>query len=214
MERQERVSAWVTANRLDVATRVTTAFYARHPDWLARYGDAGRARGMEDALFHLDFLAGAVRAGSPTAFASYAGWVGQVLRARGLPPDALGEHLELLREELAGPLGAEDRAAVTACFDAAAARLAAGDTSPAGAEDDAAEVYLAAALRGDRRAALGVAREALARGWSPRRVYGGILAAAQRRVGALWAQNRLTVADEHIATATTQWVVAMLYGEL
>jgi hypothetical protein len=52
-----------------VAESVTDEFFARHPDWLARYGEAGRRHGAADARFHMDFLAGAVEAGSPLPFA-------------------------------------------------------------------------------------------------------------------------------------------------
>jgi methanogenic corrinoid protein MtbC1 len=45
-------------------------------------------------------------------------------------------------------------------------------------------------------------------------IYDQILQPAQYEIGSMWEQNRITVADEHLATAITQHVVARLYEHL
>lgn len=68
--------------RLTAAEAVTQELFDLHPDWLARYGEHGRRRGIEDAAFHVDFLTGAIQSGAPATFENYARWVARVLAAR------------------------------------------------------------------------------------------------------------------------------------
>ncbi|MEO7330758.1 MAG: hypothetical protein ABI193_19435, partial [Minicystis sp.] len=84
-----------------VAAVVTEAFFARHPEWDARFGPAGRRRCTEDARLHLSFLAGAVQVGNLALFAEYMTWCAAMLGARKIDGAHLAEHLDLLEEQLA-----------------------------------------------------------------------------------------------------------------
>src|SRR4051812_47945136 len=77
----------------------------------------------------------------------------------------------------------------------------------------AAATFLEAILVGDRASAAGTARCALRqRGLAF--VYEGVVQPAMRRVGELWYENRITVAEEHLATATAEAAVVLLYPEV
>jgi len=92
--RQRRALAASFADlRRPVAEAVTAEFFRRHPDWLDRYGEHGRARAVEDAQYHLDFLSSALIAGEPQAFADYVRWARRVLEARGIAAAFLRENL-------------------------------------------------------------------------------------------------------------------------
>ena len=80
-----------------------------------------------------------------------------------------------------------------------------------GAQSESAE-FLDAILRGDQRAALKVARGFLDRGLPY--LYERIVQPALEEVGRLWYQNRISIADEHLATATTQSALASLYPDV
>lgn len=71
--------------------------------------------------------------------------------------------------------------------------------------------YLAALRQGDRRRALNVARQALNDGVDIRDLYVEIFQPAMHEIGRLWETNEITVAQEHLATAITQSVMAQLY---
>jgi len=72
--------------------------------------------------------------------------------------------------------------------------------------------YVAAQLAGDRRAALQlVVEHGLGRGVPVVGLYLNLIQAAQYRIGDLWQQNRISVAQEHLATAISQVVIAELY---
>ncbi|MFJ7270478.1 B12-binding domain-containing protein [Streptomyces sp. NPDC099050] len=67
-----------------------------------------------------------------------------------------------------------------------------------------------AALRGDEAAATSAVRGALDEGLDPEAVLVDVIAPVQGRVGGEWAANRITVAQEHAATAINERAVAAL----
>lgn len=80
--------------------------------------------------------------------------------------------------------------------------------------DEARARYLDALLAGSRREAFGVIELARAEGMDIRTLYMDVLQPAMREVGRLWQENRITVADEHLATAITQSAMARVYEDL
>lgn len=203
------------ALKRSVAEAVTTEFFQRHPDWLDRYGDRGIEHGLQDAQLHIGFLAGALAGGNPDAFGDYAGWTRQVLEARGISAPFLRENLEQIEAALLLALPAEDHESLRAAFQAgyrACDAPPAVESGPApGGLGATARVYLQAILQGERQAALSVAREALREGGSLPRLYLDVIEPAQHEVGRLWETNVIAVADEHRATAITQYVMAQCF---
>lgn len=80
--------------------------------------------------------------------------------------------------------------------------------------DEALDSYLAAVLAGSRRDAMSVIDLARAAGLDLRTLYLEVFQPALREIGQLWQENRVTVADEHLATAITQSAMLRLYGSL
>jgi len=77
-----------------------------------------------------------------------------------------------------------------------------------------AETYLAHVLAGDPAHALGLAMRAVHGGVSVEEVYMRVLTPAMVRVGQLWAAGEVSVAEEHLATAITRHVMALLKDKL
>jgi len=73
--------------------------------------------------------------------------------------------------------------------------------------------YLAAVLEGNRRRAVDAVDRAAAAGLELRAIYLDVLQPTLREIGRLWQFNEITVADEHLATAITQMVMARLYSD-
>ncbi len=71
--------------------------------------------------------------------------------------------------------------------------------------------YLAGLLVGRRRDALAILDEALVTGIAVQDLLLGVVQEAQREIGALWENNRISVAQEHMATAISQLALAHLY---
>lgn len=77
-----------------------------------------------------------------------------------------------------------------------------------------ADDFMEAIVASDRPAAAAIARHALERSGDVIEVYEGLLQEALYEVGHRWEMGELTVAQEHAATATVQFVLSSLYMEL
>ena len=203
----------------NVAQAITEEFFVNHPDWVVRYGDRGRQFCTADSCFHMEFLAGAIEAGSPEAFADYSRWTTRMLGARGIAAHSLDENFAQLEKHLSAALLPEDRESVStfltlgrkACLEPEpdADELRSGDGLGL-----TRQVFLAAILAGQRQAALNIIDEALLAGHSHVDIYVNVFTESLHRVGQLWELNKISVAQEHIATAITQYAIAAIYPRL
>jgi len=74
--------------------------------------------------------------------------------------------------------------------------------------------YLEAQLAGDRREAVRlVLEDGIRDGHSVRTLQASVVQAAQREIGRLWQQNRISIAQEHMATAISHVVMSRLFEE-
>jgi MerR family transcriptional regulator, light-induced transcriptional regulator len=204
----------------NVARAMTEEFFVNHPDWIVRYGDRGRQFCTADACFHMEFLAGAIEAGAPEAFADYSRWTARMLGARGIGAHTLDENFAQLERQLAMELLAEELASVLR-FLKRGREAAVKETEPAPDERPSedglrltGQVFLSAILGGQRQAALNIVDEALRAGHSHVDIYVNVFTEALHRVGELWELNKISVAQEHIATAITQYAIAAIYPRL
>ena len=74
--------------------------------------------------------------------------------------------------------------------------------------------YLDALLRGRRVEALDILRAPADRGVELPLLYMHVIHEALYDVGRLWERNKISVAEEHMATAIAQWCLSSLYGQL
>jgi methanogenic corrinoid protein MtbC1 len=202
-----------------VAQAITNEFFLHHPDWVVRYGERGRQFCTADACFHIEFLAGAIEADSPQAFANYSRWTARMLGSRGIGAHTLEENLAQLEKHLSAALLPNEREAVLtflmrgreACHEPDSPPEA---QTPGNRLELTRDVFLAAILGGQRQAALGVVEEALRSGHSIVDVYVDVFTESLYRVGDLWERNKISVAQEHIATSITQYAIAAVYRRM
>lgn len=72
--------------------------------------------------------------------------------------------------------------------------------------------YLAAQLSGNRREALRLlVEEGIQKGFTASQLRVDVIRWAQREIGALWEANKVSIAQEHIATAISQFALSHLY---
>jgi methanogenic corrinoid protein MtbC1 len=203
----------------NVSQAITDEFFLKHPEWAVRYGERGRQFCTADTCFHMDFLAGAIEADSPEAFSDYSQWTARMLGARGIGAHTLEENFVQLEKHLSVALLPEQHATVLAFLERG--REACTECAPLSDGQAASDslslignVYLAAILGGQRQAALNIIEEALRGGHSHVDIYVDVFAESLHRVGELWEMNKISVAQEHIATAITQYAIAAIYPKL
>lgn len=203
-----------------LAQAVTDQQFRSDPALERRYGAAGRAHCHADALFHLRFLAQAVRLESPVLFVDYVGWAKIMLTSRGVPPSDLLANLERLHEVTRQGLDHEAAQVIAFTLHAAIAALPAlpemldllldDETSRASLTGR----YLQSILAGDRRAALSMVVAALDTGSSLPDIYLDVFERSQKEIGRMWQMNRINVGQEHYGTAATQLIMAQLFPRL
>jgi methanogenic corrinoid protein MtbC1 len=71
--------------------------------------------------------------------------------------------------------------------------------------------YLAAQLAGERRGAIRVIDQAVSTGMTIADIRQFVIQEAQREIGRLWQEDRVSIAQEHMATAISQLALAHLY---
>lgn len=197
-----------------LATAIAERHFSAHPEVLARYPDIGRQRCLEDARFHLQYLAIAVELQRPELFVDYVAWTKVLLARRNVPGSDLADNLRITSDVLA-----EHAEAVRVLERAIEELPSMPDDVPPHLDPRAplwtvASAYLAALLRGDRRDAQQAVTAALDGGSSIRDVYRHVFEPVQQEIGRLWQLNQISVAQEHFCTAATQQLMAQLYGRI
>ncbi len=210
----------IHAGRRALSEAVVERQYALRPDLQARYGVRGREKCREDTEFHLAHLAGALLAGRPSLFADYLGWASGVMSVAKVRLDDMHQNLDCLREVLREALPAPQAEVAERYLESARDRL----TAPTAEEPSClptrgplaalAAEYLRLLLGFERDSAGRLILDAVESGIGVREVYLRIFQPTQRELGRLWQAGRITVAQEHYATAVTQLIMSRLAPRL
>ncbi len=198
-----------------LALYVTDGYFLAHPN--CRRGDMARIRRLchEDLAHHLEHLISALSLGDATAFAAYIRWLRSVLECRGQSLSHPADSLRLMQMWMEREIEHAQLPRVIALLDYAVALLEAPAAEGPMAEVDdlaapsrevaeVAEVLLA----GQRREVTQQLVAAMDAGASLVDVSVDLIQPALYQIGVLWQQNRISVAQEHLATALVQNALA------
>lgn len=160
----------------------------------------------------VDALAAAVELDSDDGFAHHVREAALAAEAHGIPRAQVDATLASLRRQL------HDAYEVRAhrCIDAArlaleAARFAQAPSEPRAFRKERA-AYLEAALAGHWATAVAIVDRVLAEGHAMLDVYADLVGEALYEVGRRWARGEIRVADQHIASSVSDYVLSRLYA--
>jgi methanogenic corrinoid protein MtbC1 len=201
-----------------VARRATELQLAALAELDPRRSAVGREERERCALQHVTSLDEAVRQGSPALFASYIGWA-KVLMASQSTPDPSGEELvsslASVRAAIAEQVGEWTPMLVlldtTIELVPAMPATSPSMIDPSAPHAELARRYLDMLLGNRRRDASTMILEAVESGASVQDIYLHVFQPTQYEIGRLWELNELSVAQVHLATATTQMIMSQLY---
>jgi methanogenic corrinoid protein MtbC1 len=206
------------ALRDEAIAHATAASLAAWPDLFARRGPRAREACAEDIAFHLDFLRPALETGDLSPFTTYLGWLAQVLSSRGIAGDSLPRSLDDLAAFFTGRLAGAAAPVVAALT---AGRTALDGGLPAPSYDrpcpdawEETDPFRKAVLAGQRREASALFNRALDRQGSLPAAEIHVIQPALYEVGRGWQQNRVSVAQEHLATAMAQSLMAQGFARV
>lgn len=206
----------LTPWREQCANFVTQAIYARHSDELQRFGERGEQSCRQDILYHLDYLQSALSSNDPGIFVQYALWLKDVLVSRGVPASHLGVSFDLLSAFFSRHLSSIEAGPVSAILNAARTALVL-DTRPdmhwQTRLPSLPETghYCESILQGNHRTAIQLVSDAMRDGNSLPQVSVQLVQPAMYEIGNLWQKNRISVSQEHMATAISQNALANAY---
>ncbi|MCV2356309.1 cobalamin B12-binding domain-containing protein [Paucibacter sp. B2R-40] len=187
------------------------AFYDKFGERYAQFGERGRQLCLEDLHHHLDFLLPTLATGLAAPFSAYLCWVREMLGARHIPSEHIDICLRWMVEYLANSLG-EEGPLLTDWLDAAL-RESNEPGRPVVAPSrhapfDIQTRFEDALLTGDRRGALQMVADLESQGHGLVEIEVRLVENCLRSIGQRWQRNEVSVAQEHLATATASTVMA------
>lgn len=208
------------SERALLAEAVTARQYEAQPELAARYGEMGRVKCVQDANFHLSYLADSVSAASPLLFSDYIAWAKVMLSARGVPATDLSRNISIMHEVVREKLPSQLAVVIDEYFEAGLNKLPSVSTEPstllegAGPHTALAREFLKLLLNGERHVASRLILDAVDSGVPVKDIYLHVFQRSQRELGRLWQLNQISVAQEHYSTAATQLIMAQLYPSI
>ncbi len=198
------------ALRSEAIDAVTGRFYADHASIYARFGEKGRDACREDLAFHLEFLRPVLEFGLIQPMVDYLRWLSGVLATRDVPAEHLPQSLDWLAEFFSAAMEGPAGGVVASALNRAKERFLEADTSiPAiyammPARWPECDAFETALLAGDRRGAGRLFDRSLERGRGLLESELHLIQPALYGIGRKWQENKVSVAQEHLATAISQ----------
>lgn len=161
-------------------------------------------------------LAAAVAHAEPDVFASQVRWAAAAFAGRGAGVEHLRHAMEALGGVLAAELPPPARPAAADYISTALEALEEGppelppELSPEAPDGRLALSYVLALLEGDARRAMRLVLDAAEDGRTPQELYLNVLVPALRETGRMWLVGELSIAEEHLVTATTKTAICRL----
>ena len=209
----------IESQKDEFASLIIDEQWARNPQFLVRYGDAGRAKCAQDVKYNLAYLSQAIASSSPPLFVTYIDWVKVLFEGLKIPTRELAESLEITGNLLQQRF--PDGAAIVQNFINLGLEHLAGapEVIPSFFDElhplvALARQYLDMLLRGERSAAGRLILDAVSDHISVQDIYLRVFQPSQQELGRLWQINQLSVAQEHYCTAVTQLIMSQLYANI
>ena len=207
----------VLMDREAIALKWYNRFLENHPEIYGKYSPYLKEKTIVGFKYTLLYLQESLAMNDAALFIDSIGWAHVMLSSLHLPDNGLSSSLEVLKEVLREELPVELKAKSDDIISKSIAFLATAPTEvPSNIRKNnplatVAHAYLDALLIADRSAAMGIIDDQVKKGVSIRDIYLSIFQPVLRELGRLWQVQKISVAQEHYATATTQFIIAQLY---
>lgn len=202
-----------------LAEKIFNRQAARQPE-LNDYLPVEKEKCLRDIEYHLDFLKQAYQVSSPKLMADYMRWNRIVFEQRSIPIQPLELNLIILQEVIAEQYPAEISQSIAPLLESArqvfTAPLPAPESflCPEQPFAENAAQYLQTVLTANRHSAVELIDQFIQQGMEVKDIYLHVFQPVQNEIGRLWQINKISVAQEHYATAVTQLTMAQLYPRI
>jgi methanogenic corrinoid protein MtbC1 len=210
----------IEVHRKSLSETIVARQYAIQSEIWSTFGREGREKSMRDVEYHLSYLIESINSGDLSIFVHYVDWLKVLFKGLKFPDDVLPVMLNSMQEVLKERLPEESEAVIKKYIKAVSSQFG-KSRSPQSSfmnEDDPlgklAKEYLDALLSGDKQKATQLIMDAFHKGNSIRSIYLQVFQSTQREIGRLWHMNKVSVAQEHFASAATQLIMSQLYPHI
>jgi methanogenic corrinoid protein MtbC1 len=203
--------------RHDAAEAVAHQLCALQGSVYAHWGACGFEACRQDLSIHWAFLRPVLEFDLPQPVAAYVAWLRELVAVRGIPLNELVLSLRGLADFCAPQLDAPNATVLRDTVQAVLSALQQAEptapetpepaASPAEPAWPEAQDFEQALLRGQHPAAAQVVQQCLARGHSLLSIEAHVVQPAMVSIGEGWQANRVSVAQEHMATAIAHAVM-------
>jgi methanogenic corrinoid protein MtbC1 len=199
---------------------VSNRFFETYPELIRSFGERGFEATREDVGFTLDFLRPALEFGQQKSFVEYLVWLSGVLSTRGVPEALIVKMLDWLAEFFESRLPNERGKFVSGVLQSSKSELLSSSASTPEIYKlmpEAWPEYMEleqALLMGNLHAAKELINAHIKSGKSILDVELHLIQPALYQVGIDWQQNKVTVAQEHLATSTALTLMAQEFTQV
>ncbi|MEO0235022.1 MAG: cobalamin-dependent protein [candidate division WOR-3 bacterium] len=175
------------------------------------FDDYKKIKSLEDIKYHLYFLSNSIKLESKKNFISYILWCDKLFTSINLSRKDLLVNLKAIKNTFKSFLNEESFKIVSEYIDDALFFLNERTIFSKINENEESEKYLSLILEGKKKDAEKYIEEKIKNGYSLEDIYINILQNAQHKIGYLWQTNKISVAQEHLATSITEFIMSNLY---
>lgn len=194
---------------------VLDLYRVRFPHVMAAYGDYEVEKTKQDIVYHLQFLEESVWAQDPALFVDYVNWARVLFKGLGIPVSWLNDSILCIRDVLgasASDLMAKQH--IDKALDELDKEEDKSSMMFSSKYHKEMREYSDHLMEGRRRDARQVVMRMVESGTSIKDIYLQILQPAMYWIGWLWQNKKVSVAQEHYATAATSLIMAELYSQV
>lgn len=217
MINNSEVAKQLESNALIIARLAYQDLATKDLSIVQRLGDEAQTIWTEYFSQKVMELSAALMAGDPQLFRDCMQWSVNAMQARSLRADDLDLSIDSLRSALMQHLTSEQLQSAIAYIDSAQAGINIDQPikeiiglDPGTECSRIALHYLQAVVVGNIHSGMDTIIDQVENGLSVEDAYLKVLLPAQQEVGRLWHANKLSVAEEHLVTTTTQRLMAVL----
>ncbi|MFO7881101.1 MAG: cobalamin-dependent protein [Kosmotogaceae bacterium] len=195
---------------------VAIKIYEHYRELYPRYrNDVFREKTIQDVEYNLSYLATAIKYKEPNIFADYIDWFRQLAEGYGLNFDLFKDSLRYMAE-ISTEFYATDIAELIKKYvnDSLEIYKQIEEAEFSHRYDDYYQRYKEALLSTNNAEAWNVVNELTKNEVKTEDIYILIFARAQYEIGQLWQKNKISVAQEHYATAVTQSIMSNIYSKV
>ena len=211
------LGTWIKTNLNSLAVEIYQLELTKMPELNAMQTSDFKEKSIRDIEYTLLYLANAISVSSPKIFVNYMDWFIELMKNISIPMIYLKVSIECIYEVFQNRANSEHIQMIDPYIEKALERFE--NQNPIEEVPQIAahflqphrQQYVTFLLNGERHKADALVKELVSQKVPVEDIYMEIFHESQHEIGKLWQSNKITIAEEHYCTASTQLIMGQLY---